>query len=280
MYKIENKKLKVEFTIDEIGFEIKSIKYNNQEVVYQEEGSWKKRWPTLFPVCGSIIDGIVHEGKKYDVPRHGFFKEIKEWIVEVKGELATLTFNSNQMFKDIFPFEFKLQLDLILEEDTFNFKTSVTNLSDEVMYYSFGHHPAFLTDSNTKIVFENEENYSMKMGPHGTYLKTDELYKAKEITVAEVDFSDSKSLFFDEIKSNWIKYNYKNVEITFDIEQYPYFILWSTNNTSNYICIEPWQGLPDEYERQDLEFKNKKGNVSLRPNQTNVFDLKMNFKNI
>jgi galactose mutarotase-like enzyme len=76
MLQLTNKTLTIK--LDESKMEITSLKLGNLEFLYQKTNDWQKDFPTLFPICGTLIDNkYLVNHQEYHLNRHGFFREIK-----------------------------------------------------------------------------------------------------------------------------------------------------------------------------------------------------------
>ncbi|QBQ08056.1 aldose 1-epimerase [Spiroplasma gladiatoris] len=274
MYKLKNELLNVKFEIAKQGLEITSIKHKGIEVLYQQDGSWPKTWPVLFPICGNVTGPFLHNEKDYHTPRHGFFTQIKDWDIEIINEKkAKCMFRAHDQFKDIYPFDFDIIIDLYLEDNKLNYVFEVINVGHETMSYSFGHHPAFKVDKDSKVIFESEQYYTTKTGANGTYLPNQERTGVSEIIISNVDFGDSKSLLFDEFELDKINYLYKDKKITMKFDKNPYFVLWKPNNDMDFICIEPYWGLPDLETRIGNRFRDKLAMRQLEKGESEVINM-------
>ena len=78
MYYIENKYLEV--GIDPKGAELVSLYHKDHDLEYMwgaDPVFWGKSSPVLFPIVGGLKDNsYIFEGKTYDLPRHGFAREL------------------------------------------------------------------------------------------------------------------------------------------------------------------------------------------------------------
>ncbi|AOG60841.1 aldose 1-epimerase [Spiroplasma helicoides] len=274
MYILKNEYLEVKAVVASQGLEIISIKHDKDEILYQQDGSWGKTWPILFPICGNVTGPFIYDQKSYLTPRHGFFSQIKDWEVEIKSdENVIFMFRAHDQFKSIYPFDFDLVINLKLKKNKLVYTFEIINIGEKVMYYSFGHHPAFKVDSSSKVVFDNLQSYTDKSGIGGTYLPNQDTNKVKEIIISEIDFSDSKSLLFDQFSLDHICYYYQNKKIKMSFNNEPYFVIWKSTNAMDFVCLEPYWGLPDLETRISNEYKDKLAIRELGPKNTSKFEM-------
>ena len=89
---IENEQLKI--GVKEQGCELTSIfsKKDNTERLWQGDKSiWNGQSPILFPVIGRLLDDkYILDGKEYEMPKHGFARNL-QWSLKEKSEYVTLT---------------------------------------------------------------------------------------------------------------------------------------------------------------------------------------------
>lgn len=68
-------------------------------------------------------------------------------------------------------------------------------------------------------------------------------------------------------------------EVKLNFKDFPYLTLWTMENrTEPFLCIEPFAGLPDEAAETPTDWKNKKGNNLLEPQETQTFTYTIEFK--
>lgn len=76
-YNLENENIKL--AVASKGAELKSVfnKLTQQELLWQADPEfWAKSSPVLFPIVGSLKNGIyIYDKKEYKLPRHGFARD-------------------------------------------------------------------------------------------------------------------------------------------------------------------------------------------------------------
>lgn len=166
IFHLENNHLKI--AVDSKGAELKSVfnKSNHQELLWQGNHEfWGKSSPVLFPIVGSLKDGIyIYEGKEYELPRHGFARDCNFKLTQKNATQLILSLESFDESLKVYPFLFKLQIIYTLNENSLEVAYEVKNLSaDKAMYFSLGAHPAFkvgesATDFGTcSLLFNKDE---------------------------------------------------------------------------------------------------------------------------
>lgn len=75
-YKISNGILELE--VDSMGGEMKSLKANGKEYLWNGDPAyWKRTAPVLFPIVGSLKNKeFIFQNKKYPMGQHGFARDM------------------------------------------------------------------------------------------------------------------------------------------------------------------------------------------------------------
>lgn len=279
-YHIENEHFKVE--VEEAGAElcsIKSLKTDKEYIWQANPDVWGSSAPILFPIIGLLKDGeYKYKDKKYSLPKHGFARGNKSFklINKTASRLSFLLSSSEETLAQ-FPFEFAFKVSFFLFENKLQVFHEVVNMSEESMHFSLGGHPAFNIPWNPEekyedyyIEFEREETASVyELRGSGLLGKKEIPFLKKETKLPlthELFEKDAK--IFTELSSNEVtiksKTNKNKISINFD--DFPFLGIWAKTN-GDFVCIEPWDGLPD-YENSDQDFTKKVGNLNLSPNNT------------
>lgn len=273
MIKIKNKHITV--MIEKTGAEIKSIKSGDREVLWQgNPDTWERTAPTLFPFCGKFKDGhYIYNDIEYSCSPHGFARNT-EFKVEGKSHNSvTLLLESDQTIKEVYPFDFEFRVRFTVTYKSLVVEYFVKNKGNENMYFSLGSHESYLCDErveNYDIIFKNRENLdSWIVGENG--LLTNETFpvlRYSKILPLHDGLFEYDSLVFKNIVSKKLllrdRTNGQRVKI-----EYPdckYLVIWKIPK-ENYVCIEPWAGLPDNVEHNCI-LQNKEGIIKLKKGKT------------
>lgn len=261
-------------SIKHAGAELFSLK-NNDNKEYIWEGNpdfWGKHSPILFPIVGTLKNNTYTiEGKEYQLPRHGFARDMEFQLVEKNENSAVFSLGSNSETLKKYPFEFELQLIYTLEEASLHIEYKVINKSGKKLPFSIGAHPAIALPENFEdYAFEFEKEEVLKY-----YLLENDLISNKtkvlETTSGTVPLNyklfENDALIFKtlESKSLTILENAKPY-IKVDFKDFPSLGLW-TKNQAPFICIEPWLGYSDTSENSGDLFE-KEGILVLDSDQT------------
>lgn len=239
--------------INSKGAELFSLQSNNNNKEYIWEGNpafWGKHSPILFPIVGTLKSNTYKVNNfDYQLPRHGFARDMNFELIDKKGDSVTFSIQSSAETLKVYPFDFELQIQYSLDEKKLNIAYKIINKNQSQLPFSIGAHPAFALDGNF-------EEYELKF----------EKKEALVYNLLEDDLISNKTQIL-ETKNNLVKLNYalfendalifKNLqsrnltilknEIPFlkvHYQGFPHLGIW-TKKDAPFLCIEPWYGYSD-----------------------------------
>lgn len=239
--------------INSKGAELFSLQSNNNIKEYIWEGNpafWGKHSPILFPIVGTLKSNTYKVNNfDYQLPRHGFARDMNFELIDKKGDSVTFSIQSSAETLKVYPFDFELQIQYSLDEKKLNIAYKIINKNQSQLPFSIGAHPAFALDGNF-------EEYELKF----------EKKEALVYNLLEDDLISNKTQIL-ETKNNLVKLNYalfendalifKNLqsrnltilknEIPFlkvHYQGFPHLGIW-TKKDAPFLCIEPWYGYSD-----------------------------------
>jgi galactose mutarotase-like enzyme len=278
MQTIENSQFQA--AIDEHGSQLTHLinKAGNFDYIWNND-LWPKHAPILFPAIGrSNDDAYLIDGKKYEMPQHGFAADYDFEVTAKQADAVMLSLHSSEATKNNYPFDFELTVTFTLTDKGLNVSFTVKNDSDGDLSYSLGYHPAF----NVPIANEGAfDDYRVDLEPAQASLDTYEIvkkpnpYRSGKLEklpnysngIVELDHEMfAKGLLI--IKNTGIKtvklYSRATKHaVTVDVADFDHVTLWTKEGANApFLCIEPFNGLPDVY--GDLvELKSKEDNQHL-----------------
>ena len=250
---ISNKRLTVK--IDTHGAELQSIKdENGRECLWCGDPQiWEKKSPVLFPICGSLKDGkYSYNGKEYELPKHGFALRSDFEVMRKSDTEVEFMLKSNEQTKKSYPFDFELSI--VYKVDTNKLITTYTvrNTGENKMYFSLGAHESYSCPEGVKnycVIFDRDtslETYDTIDG-----LLTDEPtikeLRHKTLKLNDGMFANDDLIFknFDSRKITLLN-KITGSKAQLDFDGFDYLLIWK-KPVGNYICLEPWTGLPDSH---------------------------------
>lgn len=249
-------------TINTLGAELITLVKNNKNYIWQvDEMYWNKTSPILFPIVGRLKnDSYTFNGKTYQLPRHGFARNMEFSFDKKSDSQVIFELNETEETKAIYPFTFKLLLAYTLMDNELVIEYFVRNQSDEVVPFSIGAHPAF-------SISEKFENYSLQFNKEDlfeTHHLENESFNGKTTLVDTKNNAialnyvlfEKDALVFKSLKSNEVILKNKDRAILkVNYDHFPYLGIWTKQNAP-FLCIEPWCGLADSSNHNgDLEEK-------------------------
>jgi galactose mutarotase-like enzyme len=214
----------------------KDIFYLNEDMVKQSP-ILAGGCPVLFPFSGGIKDDLYTiNGKAYTMPVHGLVKNASFAVSQMSKSNVKLYATNSKAQKDAnYPFDFCLELDYIINENSVTLAATVCNESETPMPHTFGWHPYFTATDKTA--------FSLRL-PMREYLNyiTDTIHASNgqpEI-LPPID-----NVYYNRTEGDIVILNqtdgYKAV-VHMD-EAYKIITVWSTLDA--FVCVEPWLGMPN-----------------------------------
>ena len=253
------------------GAELTSIFLKKDGTQYLWQGDpnyWRFHAPICFPIIGSLIENTCFvDDKPYNMTVHGFARDmIFDTYNQEKDSVSfILRYNEDTLKK--YPYKFSLIISYKLVDSKLTVSYEVRNEDNKEIYFSIGAHTAFncpiksdLNFDDYYLSFKEQEKIEPFLLDNGfisdkkkvLYEKTNRIHVSKELFKNDVIILENlknKEITIGSDKNN----HYVNVSF----EDFPYFAIWSKPTGADFICIEPWFGLPDIVGKS-RELKNKK----------------------
>jgi galactose mutarotase-like enzyme len=268
MFILENEILKV--GVASKGAELQSIFHKGTELDYLWSGDpafWAKRSPVLFPIVGSLKNNsYYYQGKSYQLPRHGFARDMEFEVEKQTSKEIILLLTSNADTKKNYPFDFEFRIRYQLRGDELSTEYLVTNTGTDLLLFSVGGHPAFRLPLTADTVYADyylkfEEIENLPRWP----ISKDGLILPHTIPVLENSnrLNLRKSLFYQDalvfkypVSSEISLISSKTKQgLQFHMGEFPFLGIWAAKD-ADFICLEPWCGIADSVSgNQKLEEK-------------------------
>ncbi|MDP5274800.1 aldose 1-epimerase family protein [Chengkuizengella axinellae] len=279
MNTIQNSFLRI--SVKEKGAELSSlctIENDEKEYVWQADPDfWGRSSPILFPIIGLLKGNeYTYQGKTYAMNGHGFARDAEFQCIEKKQNRLVYKYQSNEQTLKHYPFLFELFIIYEIKDNRVDIYYEVINSDNKPIFFSIGGHPAFncnLNEGNTVLEFEKDERVEIGIVNQQVGLMKNEKKSIpliqKQLLLTNDLFAEYGTLVFEKLKSNIIilKDRKANTILKMTMDGFPYVGVWTPKKPAPFVCIEPWVGLPDmEDANQVLE--EKKGIQRLEAGKT------------
>lgn len=255
---LENDQVKAVFSRH--GAELQSLfnKATQTEYLWQADAKfWGRHAPVLFPFVGRLKDDqYQYANKTYAMHQHGFARDRDFEVREQQPDHLIFELNSSAATKQIYPFDFKLQISYRLRAASLEIAYQVQNLTDSEMYFSIGGHPAFNIPLQKDEAFDD---YLVEFQPVGNYLKIPLTGNYTDNSAAQEDRMAGLRLTRAAFKNDALIYQLQRpvlLELTttahqhgvrLDLPDTEYLGIWSPYPAAApFVCLEPWWGLADD----------------------------------
>ena len=268
------------------GGELVSFKLNGVERIHQGEDCvdengkvfWKRHSPVLFPTVGKLKKNqTIINGKTYEMPQHGFARDMEFEPVTKLDNFHSYVLKSNKYTMARYPFDFELYNTYRQEENKLIFIYKVINTGNSNMPIGLGSHPAFKIDQddlkrgNYYLEFAEEETRAHFLylidGLVGTEYAKNILEGNRRISLNEHTF-DNDAIIVKGIQNKKISLKNSRTRktvLTMDFNGWPYLGIWSKPGAP-FICLEPWMSTADRINSTNV-FAKKPDMITLTPGE-------------
>ena len=255
---LENMNIKV--TINIKGAEVSRVLSKEKGIDYMWNADsiyWNRTSPVLFPIVGSLKDKTLRaEGGEYIMSQHGFARDMDFKFVKQNNKSITFRLESNEFTKELYPYDFILEVSYLLEGYKLTCKWKVINTDDKDIHFQIGGHPAFMCpiDKKTKqseyyIAFDTDKPLKYSLLRDGLVSSEgNELITEDGMIKVDEHMFDKDALIFENqgVKRVELCRPDKMVYLSVSFDS-PLFGLWSpAGKGAPFICIEPWYGRADK----------------------------------
>lgn len=246
---------------------------------------WSGRAPWLFPVCGRLAgEGVTYEGQRYELPKHGFARHLPFALTALSGTAITLTLTDTAATRALYPFAFAFSVTYRLEGNRMLTELRVENKDGKTLPFAIGAHPGFCAPINGKGRFEDcylefdEACYpdlilfSEKLLINGQR-RAYPLQDGRFLPLSHPLFAKD-ALFFDHVaKGVTLRSRADGHFVTVSYGDFRYLGIWTLEREgADYVCIEPWNGLPS-FDGEIEDLSQKPDMFRLLPNGEQSFGL-------
>ncbi len=272
----------LEIGVKRFGAVLTSVKSKKTGYQFLWQGNpeiWNGQSPILFPVIGRLLDDrFILKGKEYSVIRHGIARHNDfELFSQTAGKL-TLVQRENEETLKSYPFKYELFVSFAVDGNKLTVTHTVKNTNNDKMYFCIGAHPAFNCEIGDTVEFEtNETAYCERIDSDSILIDGRDLILNNSNTVKILPDTFSKdAMIFSGLQSKYVILNKRDGrKVKFTFADAPFFAVWSKPNAP-FVCLEPWYGINDSYEKVD-DISKKRGIVALEPRRDFSFSWSAEF---
>lgn len=267
IYTVQNEYLKIR--VAQFGAVLTSIQSqkSGHEFLWQGDKSvWNGQSPILFPIIGKLLDDKCRiDGRAYEIIRHGLARHREfQCIAERENELVFLQ-KSDEETKKAYPYDYELYITFTIDKNSLTVTHMVKNPNAKTMYFSLGAHPAFNCTLGDKLVFEKQETLVSERIDHDSVItgEMDLILENSDTLLLTEHLFDKDALIFEGVQSDFVTLHREaaRTKIRFTFGDAPFLAIWA-KPAAPFVCIEPWYGVNDSYDRKD-DFSEKRGIVAL-----------------
>lgn len=289
---LKNNLLTVE--IDSHGAELHSIVNNisGQEYLWQaDKAFWGRRSPVLFPLVGSVWNGVFRmDGKEFALGQHGFARDCEfELMPDAPEDEAWFALESNEETLKLYPRRFRLEIGYRLTGERLEVMWRVINLDEQPMCFHIGAHPAFyMPDFSASdpvhghFMFGARDLQVQRIAEKGCVgtdeypleLDSDGLLPVKADTFAH----DALILADSRVRRVSLLTKDRRPYLSLFFSS-PLVGLWSPKPDCPFVCIEPWWGRCDRVGFTG-DFAQREYTNTLQPGQRFDAGYMMIFENV
>lgn len=261
-------------TIEDKGAQLKNIFIDGTEYLWQgDEENWPRRAPNLFPICGRLLNDSFFIGDtEYKMSRHGFLRDEVMEVKQEKENAISFILKDNERTLAKYPYKFETRVEYELVDSKLIYKIKVINADDKDIYFSVGTHTGislnqmegYSVDDYVLKLGENENPTNLVLTKNGLLSGEKETLKLTngEVPLDTKVLSETLALSLEKSESISLINKKTKKEIKFSFDPSYSLVLWSNQGKMEFICIEPWAGLPD-MDFEPVEFTKKAGNIKL-----------------
>lgn len=272
IYEIKNEYLSLK--VNSFGGTIDSLTLldKNKELIYQiEEGGWQNKDVVIFPFISK--GDFIHKNIHYLVKaNHGLIRNALLSISKHDKDEIIFEYSSKEIDLEQYPFKFIFFLSYKLIDKRVEISAKIVNQSDETMYFSFGHHPAFKIDLDNSYL-EGIDNYFPLTDEGLLDCETKLQLNKEKLPLNKESILPFKTLIVDNYtKNNGIKNYILETGLGYKVNyRMPstFIAVWSSDK-GNFICVEPRFGVTNIV-NEERELKNRKFYNSLSPEEETSF---------
>lgn len=259
---------KYKIGINEIGGALTSIidLHDNKELIHQlDDGGWPCQDVMIFPIIGQYEYEI--DNNLYNIPtRHGLLRNKKHLFNKLNEDSLLATYESSDEDLKLYPYKFKIIIKYEIIDDKYQVTFNIFNLDDKTIYFSVGNHLGIRT--NDKCYIDLKSNTYLLPLEKGLINLNYQVFEYNKFYLKSETFTKYDTIVFIN-KTNEVKLVTLTHRFIYKFDS-PLFAIWQNPSSNNFVCIEPWWGIPS-YINENKDLKNRYLINKLEPNNNKKY---------
>jgi len=258
MITLTHKNIKAEISLT--GGELISLYKGEKNILWCRDAKfWGSSAPLLFPICGRLREGVYTlKGKTYTLSAHGFARDMTFTVREQSVNAVTLAITDNETTQKSYPFSFDFAVNYTLNDAGLCVTFTVTNKGETLLPYSLGGHWGFALEGDITeyaLRFESEAP-KVREVLDGAYIsgKVSPLPSEKNILPLSYHICDNDTWVIRDAPRVCTLTQKGEDVLRLEYPDTPHLLIWTKPNAP-YVCIEPWNGMPDGKESGEITDK-------------------------
>ena len=259
-YTIENQDIRL--TVDSHGAEAVSVihKPTGAEMLWcADKALWGRHAPILFPYTGKLTGGkMIAKGQEYTGGQHGFARDVEHTLARQTDDTLEFELRADAQTLPRWPYDFVLRSTFVLDGSTVHHTLCVENPSEVQLRFGIGYHPGFnlpFDDKHTTADYElrfDTPQTPIVQDVEAGFLTggTHPMMENSQVIPMDDRMFDNDSICMGSLSAKTLCLVEKDTgrRISFDIEGYPYTLIWSSvgDPKLHFLCVEPWRSLQDK----------------------------------
>jgi galactose mutarotase-like enzyme len=257
MITIENDYLKVE--VNELGAELHSVfdKQANRELLFQKDAKvWPHQDVVLFPFIGPAEKYLL-DGKEYScASKHGFCR-VEEFRSIARGDdYVSLRLLPDALTKACYPFDFVFTATYKVERNSLRRSYLIEEKDGKTLPCCVGDHAAYQAAFGSAVLHLGAGPLSYLPRPNGILQEPTAFPHEGDYLLRKDDFAEYETIVLLNPRHPISLTTGFGEVLTYHFHS-PYIAVWSPSVPCDFVCVEPWWGLPT-YQGQPAEVRCRK----------------------
>ena len=252
---------------------------DGREYIWQGDPAvWDQHAPVLFPMCGHALGNqVTYASGTYPMPVHGFAHSADFSVYRQEEASVDLLLTASEHTRATFPFDFALHVIYAITEYGFTTRFTVENRSGDDMPFCIGGHPGLniafrddIPESRCRLTFDAPVSPDLDIVIEGGYLegkqRLAEIENGVLLPLTHAMIQSRDTLLFSDIASRAVTLTGSDgFALRMTYGSFPHLAVWTSGaQDADYVCLEPWYGLPGSPSRS-ARLEDTPGAVVLAP---------------